>query len=170
MEYSRGTDKTWVYGALRIRDGTELTFCAPSRNSDGWIQLLEQIGKANRRDPIVVITDNLSSHFSWRVRQWLARHPRIRQVFIPIKACWLTTPGRRVGQEQGRDESWSGKMGTLARLLRRSSDSRPERSAEVALFRTPPGQTLNVAIPHQNSGTPGPCPPDHFEAGDVDPS
>ncbi|MEV6867083.1 transposase [Streptosporangium subroseum] len=89
LTYSRGTDKTWVYGALRIRDGVELTFCAPSRNSDGWIQLPAQVAAANRRGPIVVITDNLSSHFSWRVRQWLLRHPRIRQVFIPVKACWL---------------------------------------------------------------------------------
>ncbi|MEU0478983.1 helix-turn-helix domain-containing protein [Streptosporangium sp. NPDC006013] len=40
------------------------------------------------RGPIVVITDNLSSHSSWKVRQWLLRHPRIRQVFIPVKACW----------------------------------------------------------------------------------
>lgn len=89
LTYSRGTDKSWVYGALRIRDGIELTFCAPSRNSDGWIQLLRQIARANRRGPIVVITDNLSSHSSWKVRQWLLRHPRIHQVFIPIKACWL---------------------------------------------------------------------------------
>ncbi|MER5326021.1 hypothetical protein [Streptosporangium roseum] len=43
----------------------------------------------NRRGPTAVITDNLSSHSSWEVRQWLPRHPRIRQVFIPIKACWL---------------------------------------------------------------------------------
>ncbi len=78
-----------MYGALRIRDGTELTFCAPSRNSDGWIRLLQRIATANRRGPIIVITDNLSSHFSWRVRQWLLRHPQIRQVFIPVKACWL---------------------------------------------------------------------------------
>ncbi|MFI6803110.1 transposase [Streptosporangium canum] len=89
LGYSRGTDKTWVYGALRIRDGTELTFCASSRNSDGWIQLPAHIAKANRRGPIVVITDNLSSHSSWKVRQWLDRHPRIRQVFTPVKACWL---------------------------------------------------------------------------------
>ncbi|MET8382230.1 transposase [Streptosporangium canum] len=38
---------------------------------------------------MVVITDNLSSRSSWKVRQWLLRHPRIRQVFIPVKACWL---------------------------------------------------------------------------------
>ncbi|MFF5234687.1 transposase [Dactylosporangium sp. NPDC000521] len=89
MEYSRGSDKLWVYGGLRIRDGTELTCCAPSRNSDGWIGLLTQIAEANPRGQIRVVTDNLSSHFSVKVRQWLARHPRIQQVFIPKAACWL---------------------------------------------------------------------------------
>ncbi len=34
---------------------------------------------------------------------------------------------------------------------------RPEGSPEVALFRMPPAETLNRAIPHQNSRTPGPC-------------
>jgi DDE superfamily endonuclease len=36
-----------------------------------------------------VITDNLSSHSSFSTRAWLAEHPRIRQVFIPVGACWL---------------------------------------------------------------------------------
>jgi transposase len=89
LEYSRGSDKTWVYGGLRIRDGTEVISCAPSRNSDGWIQLLTRIARANPRGPIRVVTDNLSSHTSWKVRQWLAHHPRIQQVFIPKRACWL---------------------------------------------------------------------------------
>ena len=31
LEYARGTDKTWVYGALRIRDGTEVTTCCAPR-------------------------------------------------------------------------------------------------------------------------------------------
>ncbi|MER5322717.1 hypothetical protein [Streptosporangium roseum] len=61
LGYSRGTDRTWVYGALRIRDGTELAFCASSRNSDGWIQLPARIAKADRRGPIVVITQ-LNTH------------------------------------------------------------------------------------------------------------
>jgi transposase len=89
LEYSRGSDKTWVYGGLRIRDGAETTFCAPSRDSDGGIGLLAQVARANPRGPIRVVTDNLSSHTSWKVRQWLARHPRIQQVFIPKRACWL---------------------------------------------------------------------------------
>jgi hypothetical protein len=36
-----------------------------------------------------VITDNLSSHSSFSTRTWLADHPRISQVFIPVGACWL---------------------------------------------------------------------------------
>ncbi|MCB8913931.1 transposase [Rhodococcus sp. HM1] len=38
---------------------------------------------------IVVVTDNLSSHRSVSTRAWLEEHPRIRQVFIPVGACWL---------------------------------------------------------------------------------
>jgi hypothetical protein len=89
LEYSRGPDKLWVYGGLRIRDGTEVTCCARSRNSEGWIQLLQHIARANPRGPIRIITDNLSTHTSVKVREWLARHRRIQQVFIPVGACWL---------------------------------------------------------------------------------
>ena len=39
LDYSRGPEKTWVYGALRVRDGKELTRCAASRNSTNYIAL-----------------------------------------------------------------------------------------------------------------------------------
>jgi transposase len=45
--------------------------------------------RANPRGAIRVVTDNLSSHTSGKVRAWLARHRRIQQVFIPKAACWL---------------------------------------------------------------------------------
>lgn len=88
-EYSRSSEKTWVFGALRIRDGTEITYCAPARNSDGWIRLLTEVIHANPRGPIRIVTDNLTTHTSGKVREWLTHHPRIQQVFIPKKACWL---------------------------------------------------------------------------------
>jgi DDE superfamily endonuclease len=47
------------------------------------------IAKANPHGPIRVVTDDLSSHTSAKVRGWLARHRRIQQVFIPKRACWL---------------------------------------------------------------------------------
>ncbi|MGI5513505.1 IS630 family transposase [Streptomyces sp. CA-106131] len=89
LEYSRGREKTWVYGALRPADGREVTLCAPSRNTAGWLRLLQEIARANPRGRLYVIADNLSSHTSGPVRRWLRKHPRVHQVFIPVGACWL---------------------------------------------------------------------------------
>ncbi|GHO85527.1 transposase [Dictyobacter formicarum] len=89
LEYSRGLEKTWIYGALRVRDGKELTRCAASRNSKGYIALLNDIEVDNPKGDLFVITDNLTSHLSAETNAWLAEHPRIHQIFIPKRACWL---------------------------------------------------------------------------------
>jgi hypothetical protein len=68
LEYSRGPEKTWVYGGLRIQDGQATTMTAPSRNSACYQHFLQQVEDANPRGPIVVITDNLSSHDSKSTR------------------------------------------------------------------------------------------------------
>jgi hypothetical protein len=70
-------------------DGHAVTLTAPSRNSAGYQQFLALVEQANPTGELAVITDNLSSHFSFSTRTWLADHPRIRQVFIPVGACWL---------------------------------------------------------------------------------
>ncbi len=89
LEYERGPEKTWVYGALRVRDGKELTRCAPSRNSKGYIALLAEGEADNPKGNLYVITDHLSSHNSLETRTWREAHPRLHQVFIPTGACWL---------------------------------------------------------------------------------
>lgn len=90
LDYSRGPEKTWVYGSLRVRDGTAVTMTAPSRSSACYQQFLAKVEAANPgTGDIVVITDNLSSHNSYATRDWLTSHPRIRHVFIPVGACWL---------------------------------------------------------------------------------
>jgi transposase len=89
LEYGRGPEKTWIYGALRVRDGKELTRCAASRNSKNYIALLTDIEADNPKGDLFVITDNLTSHLSAETNVWLAHHPRIHQVFIPKGACWL---------------------------------------------------------------------------------
>jgi hypothetical protein len=78
-----------VYGALRPGDGRAITLTAPSRDSAGYQQLLATVEADNPTGEIAVIIDNLSSHASFSTRTWLADHPRIHQVFIPIGACWL---------------------------------------------------------------------------------
>ena len=89
LEYSRGPEKTWVYGGLRVADGQAVTMCAPSRNSAFYQDFLQLEEQANPESTIWVITDNLSSHDSKSTRAWLQDHPRIRHAFIPKRACWL---------------------------------------------------------------------------------
>jgi hypothetical protein len=89
LEYGRGPEKTWVYGALRVGDGHEVTMTAPSRNSVNYQRFLGLVEQANPAGTIMVTTDNLSSHTSSSTRTWLADHPRIQHAFIPKGACWL---------------------------------------------------------------------------------
>jgi hypothetical protein len=95
LDYSRGPEKTWVYGALRVRDGRELTRCAASRNSTNYIALLADIEADNVTGDLFIITDNLSSHNSAQTCAWLAEHPRLHQVFIPDFRV-LAQPARRL--------------------------------------------------------------------------
>ena len=89
LEYSRGPEKTWVYGGLRVADGHAVTLCAPSRNSAFYQDFLQLAEQASPEGTIYLITDNLSSHDSKSTRAWLEGHPRIQHVFIPKGACWL---------------------------------------------------------------------------------
>ncbi|MEV4189688.1 transposase [Streptosporangium canum] len=89
LDYSRGPEKTWVYGGLRVADGQEITMTAASRNSEHYQRFLQQMEAANPHGQIVVVADNLSSHNSVSTCTWLIDHPRIRQMFIPVGACWL---------------------------------------------------------------------------------
>ena len=58
LEYGRGLDKTWVYGALCVRDGQALTLSAPSRNTAGYLQLLQAIERAYPDGKLTLIGDN----------------------------------------------------------------------------------------------------------------
>ncbi len=89
LDYSRGPEKTWVYGALRVHDGQALTLTAPARNTVGYRHFLDAIAAANPAGDLYLIADNLASHKSPPIQEWLAAHPRVHQVFIPVGACWL---------------------------------------------------------------------------------
>jgi len=89
LEYSRGPEKVWVYGALRVRDGQATTLTARSRNTAGYLQLLQTLAAANPTGELRLISDNLSSHKSPPIQEWLAANPRVQHIFIPTGACWL---------------------------------------------------------------------------------
>src|SRR5260370_21399433 len=89
LEYSRGTEKVWVYGAWRVGHGAEGPLTARSRNTVGYVRLLDAVEQTNPEGDLYLITDNLSSHKSPPVVAWLEAHPRVHHVFIPKGACWL---------------------------------------------------------------------------------
>ena len=71
------------------KDGKSLTFTSRSRNSKGYLKLLEKIERAIPKGLIYLIADNLTTHKSALVREWLDEHPRIEHAFIPKGAAWL---------------------------------------------------------------------------------
>jgi hypothetical protein len=64
LEYSRGPEKVWFYGALRVGDGHALTLTAPARNTAGYLRLLQAIDQDNPTGDLYLVADNLSSHKS----------------------------------------------------------------------------------------------------------
>jgi transposase len=50
---------------------------------------LEKIERAIPEGIIYLIADNLSTHKSALLREWLEDHPRIEHAFIPKGATWL---------------------------------------------------------------------------------
>jgi hypothetical protein len=89
LEYGRGPDKAWVFGALRVKDGKSLTFTSRARNSKGYIKLLRMIERVIPKGTIYLIADNLKTRKSAMVGEWLEDHPRIEHAFIPKGAAWL---------------------------------------------------------------------------------
>jgi len=88
LEYSCGPEKVCVYGGLRVRDGQAVSLTTRSRNTAGYLQLLEALAAANPVGDLYLIADNLASHKSAPILAWLAKHPRVHHVFIPKGAYW----------------------------------------------------------------------------------
>ena len=82
-----GTTKVWVYGALSVRDGQALTQTARSRNTTGYLDLLQTLDRTYPSGDLYLIADNLASHTSGPIREWLEAHPRIEHAFIPVGAA-----------------------------------------------------------------------------------
>ena len=72
-----------------MRDGQVQTLTARSRTTAGSLELLGHLDLANPVGALYVIADNLSSHTSAPVQAWLAEHPRVHPVPLPVGACWL---------------------------------------------------------------------------------
>ena len=113
------------YPALRVRDGQEITLTAPSRNTAGSLRLLRAVEEDNPVGELSLIGDNLSSHKSAPIRDWLACHPRVHRVFIPKGACWLKM--REGWWRLFRREAFAGQTVAAATEIERARELAPEQ-------------------------------------------
>ncbi|MGP4089779.1 transposase [Streptomyces sp. KR55] len=147
IDYSRGPEKTWVYGALRPRDGQEITMTAPSRNSAYYQQFLQLVEDANPHGDIYVITDNLSSHNSVSTRTWLEDHPASHT--RSSRSAHAGSTCRKAGGD------------CFARPL---SPGAPSAIATTSPTRPAPPPTSSTPAPDPGSGADPHHPPDAYAA------
>ncbi len=88
-EYLRnGT--TNLFAALNVHHGAVSGMTSPTRNRFDFLTFLEQLdGEIADDQQVIAILDNLSTHKTSEVEDWLAAHPRWQFVFTPKHASWL---------------------------------------------------------------------------------
>jgi hypothetical protein len=116
LEYGRGGDKVWVFGALRVEDGKSITFTSRWRNSEGYLKLLQKIERAIPKGLIYLVADNLRTHKkSVMVRGWLEGHPRIEHAFTSRRGQPGSTSSRSGGDCSGGRRQPEGTWPTATR-------------------------------------------------------
>src|SRR6058998_153076 len=79
-----------LYAALDTRTGTVLGQPAPRHTTEEFVAFLGQIvAVESKQREIHIILDNLSTHKTTRVREFLAAHPHVHLHFTPTYSSWL---------------------------------------------------------------------------------
>jgi len=79
-----------LYAALNTKTGEVLGQTAPRHTSEEFVAFLgEVVASQPRGREVHVILDNLSTHKTRRVQEFLAHHPNVRLHFTPTYSSWL---------------------------------------------------------------------------------
>jgi transposase len=96
-DYARyGT--TSLFAAFNIADGTVITELHRRHRAAEFKQFLTSIDKAVPAElDVHLVCDNLATHKTPIVNQWLARHPRFHVHFTPTGSSWINQVERWLG-------------------------------------------------------------------------
>ena len=79
-----------LFAALNTATGEVLGKTAPRHTSEQFVAFLTDIVASQpAKGDIHVICDNVSSHKTERVRQFLTEHPQVQMHFTPTYSSWL---------------------------------------------------------------------------------
>ena len=81
---------TSLYAAFDILSGEVIAKVTDRHRAKEFIEFLQQVEKSTPKDKeLHIILDNVSSHKTADVNEWLKKHPRVHFHFTPTSASWL---------------------------------------------------------------------------------
>jgi transposase len=80
---------TTLFAALEIATGQVTAACTPRHRHQEFLAFLKQVARAYPEGQLHLVMDNYATHKKGKVRDWLARNPRIHVHFTPTSASWL---------------------------------------------------------------------------------
>ncbi|MFI9076077.1 IS630 family transposase [Streptomyces sioyaensis] len=80
---------TNLFAALNVTTGEVLGECKPNRNGANFLAFMKKAVKPHTGKEIHVVLDNLSTHTTPDVKDWLAKNPHVHFHFTPVGSSWL---------------------------------------------------------------------------------
>jgi transposase len=80
---------TNLFAALNVGTGEITGECYPARDGANFLAFLKKAVKPHAGQEIHVVLDNLSTHTTPDIQQWLDAHPNVRFHFTPKGASWV---------------------------------------------------------------------------------
>jgi transposase len=113
---------THLFAALEVATGKVTTQTRNRHTAADFLAFLRQVERAYPEGELAVVLDNVSSHKTPAIREWLEAHPRISFHFTPTSASWMN-----------QIETWFGILSRQA-IRRGSFRSVKELIAMIAAF------------------------------------
>lgn len=122
-----------LYAAFDILTGNVMGRITARHRAREFLDFMRQIDKAT--DPALdlhVILDNSSTHKTVAVKEWLAKHPRVKLHFTPTSASWLNAVERWFASLERRAlyRGAFGSVGELRAAIRQFIDAHNAHSAK----------------------------------------
>jgi transposase len=108
---------TTLFAALNVGTGQVLGECKPIRDGANFLAFLKKAVTPHQGKDIHIVLDNLSTHTTPEILDWLEHNPKVRFHFTPVGSSWIN-----------QVETWFG-------LLTRQSIRRGTFSSVKALIR-----------------------------------
>src|SRR5690349_3177028 len=112
---------TNLFAALNVGTGEVVGECRPSRDGGTFLAFLKKAVKPHAGKEIHIVLDNLSTHTTPAVKEWLEKNPNVEFHFTPVGSSWLNQIETWFGNIT-RQAIRRGTFGSVKVLIKRIND------------------------------------------------